>query len=243
MGFWRGAKSTQYMHGAHHASHYPVYTHLVSATTRGQAGVDGQKSLFFLSSLSVFHFAAPPNVALSMPNAASNSSSYTNFQRSLSSPSFCASNHALSWICRRKARHTREMPDKRCVTSTTISGMQVGTHDCNIIEAPWRVNGGHGASLRHHKPTQAGRCTRAASGQPAGQPAGRCAAHAPRTWASEKPLSAVVFTPAAAPPPPLPPLPPFMPCHRGVSIHRRVFPGGQRRSCFSSFFLSVCLFL
>jgi hypothetical protein len=173
MGFWRGAKSTQYMHGAHHASHYPVYTHLVSATTRGQAGVDGQKSLFFLSSLSVFHFAAPPNVALSMPNAASNSSSYTNFQRSLSSPSFCASNHALSWICRRKARHTREMPDKRRVTSTTISGMQVGTHDCNIIEAPWRVNDGHGASLRHHKPTQAGRCTRAASGQPAAsQPAG-----------------------------------------------------------------------
>ena len=22
---------------------------------------------------------------------------------------------------------------------------------CNIIEAPWSVNGGHGASLRHHK--------------------------------------------------------------------------------------------
>jgi hypothetical protein len=33
---------------------------------------------------------------------------------------------------------------------TKISGMQVGTHDCNSIEAPWRVNGGHGASLRHH---------------------------------------------------------------------------------------------
>jgi hypothetical protein len=23
-------------------------------------------------------------------------------------------------------------------------------HECNIIEAPWLVNGGHGASLRHH---------------------------------------------------------------------------------------------
>jgi hypothetical protein len=23
-------------------------------------------------------------------------------------------------------------------------------HYCNIIEAPWLVNGGHGASLRHH---------------------------------------------------------------------------------------------
>ena len=22
---------------------------------------------------------------------------------------------------------------------------------CNVIEAPWLVNGGHGASLRHHK--------------------------------------------------------------------------------------------
>jgi hypothetical protein len=24
-------------------------------------------------------------------------------------------------------------------------------HYCDIIEAPWLVNGGHGASLRHHK--------------------------------------------------------------------------------------------
>jgi hypothetical protein len=24
-------------------------------------------------------------------------------------------------------------------------------HYCNIIEAPWLVNGGHGASFRHHK--------------------------------------------------------------------------------------------
>eukprot|EP01047_Picozoa_sp_COSAG01_P019135 COSAG01_NODE_1056_length_11893_cov_439.683332_2_plen_199_part_00 len=83
----------------------------------------------------------------------------------------------------------------------------------------------------------------AASQRPAsGQPAGRCAAHAPRTWASEKPWSAVVFTPAAAPPPPLPLLPPFMPCHMGVSIHRRVFTGGQRRSCFFFFLSFLCLF-
>eukprot|EP01047_Picozoa_sp_COSAG01_P010710 COSAG01_NODE_458_length_16743_cov_124.609208_17_plen_119_part_00 len=26
-----------------------------------------------------------------------------------------------------------------------------GGHYCNLIEAPWLVNGGHGASLRHHK--------------------------------------------------------------------------------------------
>jgi hypothetical protein len=24
------------------------------------------------------------------------------------------------------------------------------TPDCNVIKAPWLVNGGHGASLRHH---------------------------------------------------------------------------------------------
>jgi hypothetical protein len=28
--------------------------------------------------------------------------------------------------------------------------LDVGHHYCNIIEAPWLVNGGHGASLRHH---------------------------------------------------------------------------------------------
>jgi hypothetical protein len=26
-----------------------------------------------------------------------------------------------------------------------------GVHYCHIIEAPWLVNGGHSASLRHHK--------------------------------------------------------------------------------------------
>jgi hypothetical protein len=28
--------------------------------------------------------------------------------------------------------------------------------DTSIIEAPWLVNGGHGASLRHHKDTSIG---------------------------------------------------------------------------------------
>jgi hypothetical protein len=28
-------------------------------------------------------------------------------------------------------------------------------HDCNVIEAPWLVNGGHGATLRHHSGTRA----------------------------------------------------------------------------------------
>jgi hypothetical protein len=37
------------------------------------------------------------------------------------------------------------------------SGVRVQiAHHCNIIEAPWLVNGGHGASLnRRHKGTQA----------------------------------------------------------------------------------------
>jgi hypothetical protein len=30
-------------------------------------------------------------------------------------------------------------------------GRHEGTHYCNIIETPWLVNGGHGASLRHHR--------------------------------------------------------------------------------------------
>eukprot|EP01047_Picozoa_sp_COSAG01_P030254 COSAG01_NODE_2105_length_8423_cov_6.483409_7_plen_105_part_00 len=36
---------------------------------------------------------------------------------------------------------------------------------CNIIEAPWLVNGGHGASLRHHKHCLAAQAELAAARQ------------------------------------------------------------------------------
>jgi hypothetical protein len=34
-------------------------------------------------------------------------------------------------------------------------------HYCHIIEAPWLLNGGHGASLRNHNATHHGRAARA----------------------------------------------------------------------------------
>eukprot|EP01047_Picozoa_sp_COSAG01_P077420 COSAG01_NODE_13938_length_1507_cov_1.336627_2_plen_178_part_00 len=36
------------------------------------------------------------------------------------------------------------------------AGAQIMGHYCNVIEAPWLVNGRHGASLRHHKRTAGG---------------------------------------------------------------------------------------
>eukprot|EP01047_Picozoa_sp_COSAG01_P065534 COSAG01_NODE_8870_length_2631_cov_3.138231_5_plen_161_part_00 len=64
-------------------------------------------------------------------------------------------------------------PDQHRAAMSCCIGVQHLVHDCNIIEAPWLVNGGHGASLRHHNdvrlhtraPCTPGRAPAAAGGQ------------------------------------------------------------------------------
>jgi hypothetical protein len=53
--------------------------------------------------------------------------------------------------CRARVWIDWDLPASPIVNPRTSVTEQVAGNDCNIIEAPWLVHGGHGASLRHHK--------------------------------------------------------------------------------------------
>jgi hypothetical protein len=52
--------------------------------------------------------------------------------------------------CRARVWIDWDLPASPIVNPRTSVTEQVAGNDCNIIEAPWLVHGGHGASLRHH---------------------------------------------------------------------------------------------
>jgi hypothetical protein len=58
---------------------------------------------------------------------------------------------ALGVCCLPERRLWLARPQGGSLTQTRASNYPLRvSDDCNIIEAPWLVNGGHGASLSHH---------------------------------------------------------------------------------------------
>eukprot|EP01047_Picozoa_sp_COSAG01_P007379 COSAG01_NODE_280_length_19520_cov_9.720406_13_plen_363_part_00 len=65
--------------------------------------------------------------------------------------------HALPEARRPNARAEMTHPDGPSSPASSAAASPRVASSCDIIEAPWLVNGGHGASLRHHKgPATAG---------------------------------------------------------------------------------------